>query len=297
MTGLVRRLRTVELFAGPGGWSEALRMLGITDAVGIEKDPTAYKTATAAGHKRVCADVALLDPAQFAPTRVLIGSPPCPPFSRAGKRQGVLDLPQLYRILDDVHAVARHHGPDAAYRALCDHLEGEAGQWHDDDSRLVLEPVRWALRLLPEAVALEQVPDVLPFWHRVAALLETLGYSATAGLLSAERYGVPQTRRRAILAASRIGKATLPPATHHAYDRDATDEPGLFELPLLPWVSMADALGWGPTSRPGLTVTSGGTATGGAEPFGTQARASLEREREKGFWCPRVPASKGPRHD
>ena len=34
-----------------------------------------------------------------------------------------------------------------------------------------------------------------------------------------------------------------------------------------PWVSMAEALGWGATGRPGPAVTAGGTSTGGAEPF------------------------------
>jgi DNA (cytosine-5)-methyltransferase 1 len=80
--------------------------------------------------------------------------------------------------------------------------------------------------------------------------------------VSAEQYGVPQTRKRAILIARRDGvEARRPPPTHRRYiapekrwDEEATD--ALFaaargprvhpeDRDLLPWVSMADALGWG----------------------------------------------------
>ncbi|HEX5347899.1 MAG TPA: DNA cytosine methyltransferase [Pseudonocardiaceae bacterium] len=275
-----RNVETLELFAGPGGWSEALRLLGIRDALGIERDTAACATAQAAGHARLQADVSTVDPRSFRSVKRLIASPPCQAWSRAGNRQGILDQPLIFRILQAVHDTARDGDASEAYTALLDYLDGETGQWHDERSRLVLEPVRYALALLPDVVVCEQVPDVLPFWHRFAALLRDLGYSTWAGLLSAERYGVPQTRQRAILTASRTAPVTAPPATHHAYDRrdDGLAAPGLFELPLLPWVSMASALNWGTTERPGMTVTSGGTSTGGAEPFGNQARASLERE-------------------
>ncbi len=39
----------IDLFAGPGGWSEGLRLLGLTD-IGIELDPWACATRAAAGH-------------------------------------------------------------------------------------------------------------------------------------------------------------------------------------------------------------------------------------------------------
>ena len=56
MTGLV-----LEGFAGPGGWSTGLRWAGWTgDAVGIELDADACRTAQAAGHARIQADVAAI---------------------------------------------------------------------------------------------------------------------------------------------------------------------------------------------------------------------------------------------
>jgi predicted RNA methylase len=67
-----------DLFAGPGGWDEGLRLAGRTDVVGYEVDADACATARAAGHERVRADVYGLDPRRFAgETSGLIASPPC----------------------------------------------------------------------------------------------------------------------------------------------------------------------------------------------------------------------------
>jgi DNA (cytosine-5)-methyltransferase 1 len=46
----------LDLFAGPGGWSEGLRELGLAD-VGIEIDRWACATRAAAGHATIRADV------------------------------------------------------------------------------------------------------------------------------------------------------------------------------------------------------------------------------------------------
>ena len=54
---------------------------------------------------------------------------------------------------------------------------------------------------------------------------------------------------------------------------------------LRPWVSMAEALGWGLTERPCVTIPSTtADSTGGPRPMdgGSGARATIERERERG---------------
>jgi DNA (cytosine-5)-methyltransferase 1 len=112
-------------------------------------------------------------------------------------------------------------------------------------SILVVEPLRWALATRPDWIALEQVPPVLDLWRAFAVILERHGYSVWTGILEAERYGVPQTRERAVLMASRTGVAHPPRATHQRY---VPKEPARHEVTLegevLPWVSMAEALGW-----------------------------------------------------
>src|SRR6202008_4622511 len=85
--------RIVDLFGG-GGWEEGLRELGYT-AVGIDTDAWACATARAAGHERVEADIAALDPLAFAPVWGLIGSPPCQASSTAGKGLGRQDKPRV----------------------------------------------------------------------------------------------------------------------------------------------------------------------------------------------------------
>lgn len=229
MTGVV-----VEPFGGAGGASEGMRRAGI-HAIGIEKDRWACATRAAAGHLTIRADVEHLPLEPFRRRGVtgLWASPPCPDFSRAGKRAG---------------------------------RTGETGRLVD------LVPM-WVEALRPEWVACEQVPDVLPIWLEHAYVYRQLGYSTWCGLLDPVNYGVPQNRPRAVLIASQT-KVAAPPAATHAKRPD----PSLFgDAPLLPWVSMADALGWSgeldrrtnskdgrggmvptvtvPTNRPSATVT------------------------------------------
>ena len=68
----------------------------------------------------------------------------------------------------------------------------------------------------PELVTMENVPDVIK--HKVyqdfVMELEALGYKISAQEVACVNYGVPQTRRRHVLFASKLGKIELIPATH-----------------------------------------------------------------------------------
>lgn len=263
----------VDLFAGPGGWSEGLRALGLRD-VGLEWDAAACRTRAAAGHATIRCDVAQYPTEPFA-GRVTggIGSPPCQAWSRAGKGLGLADQPLVHQAVADL---ARGHDTRTALRAQC----------RDERSILAAEPMRWLHDLRPEWVTLEEVPDVLPLWHHYAQVLRGWGYSVWAGVLNAADYGVPQTRRRAILIASRAREVAPPAPTH---DQAPADD--LFGERRKQWVTMAEALGWGYTTRPAPTVTGGGTATGGAEPFGNAARRAMrEAMNNPGHWAWHRPA-------
>lgn len=99
-------IRVVELFAGPGGWSEGIAaVLGVAvDSCGVDISPDACATARAAGHRRICADITTLDPEHIAlrHTTAVIISPPCPTFSPGGKLSG-LELGNI-QILGDAIA-------------------------------------------------------------------------------------------------------------------------------------------------------------------------------------------------
>jgi DNA (cytosine-5)-methyltransferase 1 len=229
--------RILDLFAGAGGWEEALAMLGLR-ALGIETDPHVCATARAAGHERLQADVAEVDPLQFEPVWGLVGSPPCQAYSSAGKGLGRADKPLLIAC---AHELAAGNDSRPAWREGC----------RDPRSLLTVEPLRYILALRPQWVALEQVPAVLELWTMFAGLLAGHGYQTAAGILSAERYGVPQTRKRAFLIASLDGPVALPEPTHRSYNPRRSEIPE-DELALQPWVSMAEALGWAPAERVGF---------------------------------------------
>ncbi|WP_372673006.1 DNA cytosine methyltransferase [Amycolatopsis kentuckyensis] len=247
------------LFGGPGGWDCGARLAGFTGpmkAVEIEDAPC--RTATAAGHQRIKADVSKLDPRPFAGrTQGLKISPPCPPYSISGRGGGKLDRAAVEARID---AFARGEQPADV-------------EWHDPRSHLTAEPMRWAVALRPRWIACEQVPGALPLWRHIGGHLEQLGYSVVTGVLSAEQYGVPQVRRRAVLIARRDGIAAALPAPTHR--RMYGTEPGLPNA-----ITMHEAIGWGLTDRPAWTVTGGGTRTGGAEVFGNaKCRAKIGNRR------------------
>jgi DNA (cytosine-5)-methyltransferase 1 len=194
-----------DLFAGPGGWDEALHRLGRKDAVGVEKEKNALATRAAAGHRSsglADGDVARIDPSdlirEHGDCEGLIASPPCQDFSPAGLKRG---------------------------------LNGIRGQ-------MVWQPLRYIEAMNPEWIAMEQVKEVLPLWKLYEEWLRERGYHTWSGMLDAADFGVPQRRRRAILRASR--RAVGPPEPTHG-DAGMDD---LFGAPRAAHVTMAEALGW-----------------------------------------------------
>ncbi|MEU2231285.1 DNA cytosine methyltransferase [Streptomyces vietnamensis] len=261
----------LDLFAGPGGWSVPLHRFGIRD-VGLEWDEWACRTRAAAGLLTIRTDVAAYPVHVFAGrVRGFIASPPCQAWSRAGKRLGLLDQDVVHQAVADLAA-----GRDTRTKLLA--------ACRDERSLLAAEPMRYlhALNAVgePEWVAMEEVPDVLPLWKQYAQILRSWGFSVWCGILNAADYGVAQTRRRAILIASRVRTAEPPPPTH----AEAAEPESLFGPGRARWVSMAEALGWGATDRPVPTVCAGGGPGGGPEPFPSGARKTLADARARGTW-------------
>jgi DNA (cytosine-5)-methyltransferase 1 len=253
----------VDLFAGPRGWSEGLRALGLTD-IGLELDTAACRTAQAAGHATIQCDVTQYPTAPFkGRIKGKISSPVCTPFSAAGKQDGIGDLPLVHQA---VHDLAHGRDTRTAIKEAC----------RDDKSVLAAEPMRWLYDLRPEWVCMEQVPAVLPLWQQYAGVLRGWGYSAWCGVLNAADYGLPQTRRRAILIASRTRTVSAPTPTH-----GENTETDLFGVTRLPRVTMADALGL----EPGLRVnTRGERRTPGGNDFPCDAPSWTLTEKARSWW-------------
>jgi DNA (cytosine-5)-methyltransferase 1 len=236
----------VDLFAGPGGLDLAARTLGI-DAVGIEHSPDACATRRAAGLATIQGDVRAYGPADFPDATMLMGGPPCQTFTVAGAGNG-------RRALTTVLALA-------ARMAVREDVTADVAALGDVRTGLVLEPLRWTLTAVDlgrpfRTVVLEQVQAVLPVWEAYAGILRAEGYRVATGVLRAEQFGVPQTRRRAVLIASLDRAAVLPTPTHRAYQPGVPQHAG--DPRLLPWVSMGQAL-----DRPGPFTVISNYGTGG----------------------------------
>ncbi|MFD0225261.1 DNA cytosine methyltransferase [Streptomyces hirsutus] len=156
-------------------------------------------------------------------------------------------------------------------------LKNRLEELGDERTGLVLQPLWWVIERSRrpgsepyEAVILEQVPAVLPVWEEYAKVLASLGYRTGTQLMYTEAFGVPQTRRRAVLTArldraailggARLRPGDLPtiPETHERYqpkERPASRsgaalaeplpmEPpkASLESPKAPWVPMEAAL-------------------------------------------------------
>lgn len=240
-------------FAGPGGWStgiaDLLHAADLTE-VALEWDASACLTRVANGHvDTIRADVSAYPVAPFLGRTVgYIGSPPCQTFSMAGGGTGRAHVAAL---CDEVRGILLG---TRTYEEALERLAAE-GALDDKDGNpdprngLILIPARVIRALLDhdgkgptdlEWVALEQVPPAGIVFDAYANTLRELGFSVVAPVINSADYGVPQTRERKFVIASRVRRVTVPEPTH---TKGGEDE-GLFGPSRLPWVSMARALGW-----------------------------------------------------
>ncbi|WP_405767448.1 DNA cytosine methyltransferase [Streptomyces sp. NBC_00080] len=227
--------KIVDLFAGPGGLDVAAEKLGVP-TVGVEWDSAACTTRRAAGLETAEGDVRLYGPSDFPEADVLAGGPPCQTFTVAGTGVGRRALDEVLRFVERL--VAREDREE---------IEKDLAKLDDERTGLVLQPLMWALDAIDKldrpyrAIVLEQVPAVLPVWKAYGEALVEEGYQVDCGILHTEAFGVPQTRRRAVLIA-RYGKdpVTLPSATHRIYRKGVARDSG--DTNLLPWRTMADVV-------------------------------------------------------
>lgn len=186
--------RTVDLFSGCGGLSLGFSLAGCVPVAFSEIDEaaaTTYRDNIVAG--RPC--VAMGDAAETDRMRavvhsqqgvdLIIGGPPCPAFTRVGRAK-------LREVNQD----------DFAFL-------------HDPRAGLYLEYLRHVERLMPIALVLENVPDMLNYGgvnvgEVICARLEELDYTPRYSILNAANYGVPQFRERCFLIAIHNSAGLVP---------------------------------------------------------------------------------------
>lgn len=174
----------VDLFCGAGGLAYGLQKSGIEIAAGIDIDPACqYPFTQNVGAEFHQCDVDEVEP-EFVRSlfpegriRILAGCAPCQPYS----------------------AYSKKHAPkDARWR-----LVEKFGQLVRD--------------IQPEIVTMENVPHLLRHnvFQEFLQALEDAGYQEPFHrVLRCADYGVPQSRNRLVVLASRMGKISMVPATH-----------------------------------------------------------------------------------
>lgn len=183
------RFEVVDLFCGIGGLSYGLKTVGFHILAGYDLDWTcqyAYETNT--GGKFNYRDVNTITGEEINKLyskrkntiRVLAGCAPCQPFSSYAFKNKQKD-PNKYDLLYQF-------------------------------GRLV-EEVR------PDIVTMENVTQILNFKAKPVLQdfidkLKSLGYSVDARPVYCPDYGIPQTRKRLVLLASKLGDIKLIPPTH-----------------------------------------------------------------------------------
>ena len=178
--GACPTIQAVDLFCGIGGLTHGLRLAGVTVKAGFDNDPTcryAFQSNND-GVEFICKDIREIQFADLEPyyataeVAALVGCAPCQPFSAHNRRKAKSDA----------------------------------------DCSLVSEFARLVREGKPDLVSMENVSGLTkhPAFDDLIETLTALDYEIDHSIVSCERYGVPQRRRRLVLLASRRGPVSLP---------------------------------------------------------------------------------------
>jgi DNA (cytosine-5)-methyltransferase 1 len=190
MTKLTRlnpeSLTFIDLFSGCGGLSCGLELAGHRCLLGVDADKDAIASFAANHHE---AAVYLGDIKKLSQKKIqnllqgktvdmVVGGPPCQGFSTVGK-----------------------------------------GLVEDDRNQLFREFVRIVKITRPKVILFENVTGLVAkknqlILKKIFQFFEKLGYNMDARILSAEEFGVPEKRRRAIIMGVRGGECLFPEVTH-----------------------------------------------------------------------------------
>ncbi len=178
-------LACVDLFCGAGGLTHGFTLEGIPVVAGIDLDPACrfpYETNNTS--KFLERDISQVTGEEIkklfgdAELKILAGCAPCQPFSTYAQR----------------------------YKS-----DGIDGKWG-----LLYQFARLVKETTPDVITMENVPTVVrhQVFHDFVTELQNLGYHVWYDVVDSSLYGVPQSRRRMVLLASRFGKIRMIAPTH-----------------------------------------------------------------------------------
>ncbi len=161
-------IKFIDLFAGIGGFRIGMERNGFTCVYGADNNKHAATTYELNFEDAIHRDITEIDPVDVPDFNILTGGFPCQPFSKAGKLQGFQDTRGT--LFFDVCRILEHKKPELVVLENVKNLGT-----HDKGNTL----------------------------KTIYAALEDLGYITTHKVLNAADYGVPQSRERIIIVASR----------------------------------------------------------------------------------------------
>lgn len=180
-----------SLFSGFGGADLGAKRLGLELGWGIELKDSIADVAIQNGHNVITQNILETDIRKLEPTDILHASPPCPNFSAAKQDAQETEL--------DI----------ALSKKVCEFIE-------------VLQPEIFTLENVRGYVKSES-------FKRILHTLKTKGYQFNYWILNSANYGVPQSRIRLMLAASKNIKPVKPEPAH------CKNPDNLFQSPWIGW--------------------------------------------------------------
>ena len=178
-------IRVLDLFAGCGGLALGFEAQGF-ETLGFEQDADACETYRR-NLKGACEQVILTTETPFPLADVIIGGPPCQPFSVGGHQMGLKDSRDGFPIF--ISAVKR--------------VQPEI--WVFENVRGVLYSNRW-------------------YFDQILEALKALNYVIEVRLVNAVNYGVPQNRERVIVVGHRGEFRFFPKETNRLTAGEALGE-------------------------------------------------------------------------
>ena len=178
-------VEVVDIFCGVGGLTHGFQQAGLKVIAGIDSDQTckfAYEHNN--DTKFIHVDIRELEPISIIDlfndesVRVLAGCAPCQPFSRHTQKYKPDNKDSRWNLLDYFKNIV--------------------------------------LQVLPDIVTIENVPRLSKesIFLKFVSALDDKGYRVWWDNIRCAQYGVPQSRTRLILVASKLGEITLIPPTH-----------------------------------------------------------------------------------
>lgn len=185
-------IECVDLFCGLGGLTHGLSREGVKVRAGVDVDPECrvpYETNNAAAFHK--SDVREMTGTQLSAlfsegsVRLLAGCAPCQPFSTYSRKGHRCRKDKMWSLVDDFGRLVREMGPDL--------------------------------------VTMENVPQLVHHLVFTRFLKALNGYHTSWGVVDCSQYGVPQTRKRLVLLASRYSPVSLPAPSQNDRQRTVRD--------------------------------------------------------------------------